>query len=867
MFWCFGNKSRNYHCKIVLLDETEFIQEIQETSKGQQLLDVVNKHLNLMETAYFGLRFIDSSGQRHWLDPNKKIVKQLKGLETFTFYFGVKFYSSDPCKLLEEITRYQFFLQVKQDVYQGRLPLSFDLAAELFAYAIQSELGDYDPRRHQPGYASEFRFTSNQTPDLEAKAAELHKGLCGRVPAVAELNFLDRVKWLDMYGVDLHPVLGEDNMEYFLGLTPSGVLVLKNKTKVGNYFWPRISKVYFKGRYFMIRVRDKNNDESTYGFELPNRQACKHLWKCCVDHHAFFKLTQVREVPGQSGKPYGLENKFSYGIRSDKNFQISTLQSRLRTPPTFIRVPSRRFQKRLGQPDGADAGTQAKEEDVRENNNESRLSLMTPHPVPMPSLHRSTSVPSALPRTTSATTAPWEDPRFGSRGLYSNSTNPSPRSIRSAGALPSRRSYSHQRSGSIDSTASYDYRKRKHHQSRRMSDNESDVSKASRCSKQSRSSRTSHGHRRSGSQSGDGSDSESQHRHRRHSRRKKHGSTYEFVDSEDQWKEVQRQKQEQSLIRAQNAIVKDLSKRRSGYVNSGVETESETNYAQKRRHRKHRSRSRSPDSKTVLPSDVKRYIEYNLIDASALTEEEKRDIKYTKVQSDSRLFKIRYSPVSNRSQMSKMASRSSINGNPHKMQGEEEDPPPPYTSNEQNGYLTPKQIGDNDVEHEESIAVPPQIPKVSLNNITQNGCIPRVTPKFENDGPLVSVQNTTNQWMSNNRSSSLNRSHVKSDVLMNGGMQQLKQDVQTYQPDSFSKNIRLVNGHFYPVTEKPQVSTAVPATTHRVTFCNENVAYQYPQTYSSSRSWTQNTPRQNGEVPQSSEVQDSQNSHEMSTEL
>lgn len=27
------------------------------------------------------------------------------GKETFTLYFGVKFYSADPCKLLEEITR------------------------------------------------------------------------------------------------------------------------------------------------------------------------------------------------------------------------------------------------------------------------------------------------------------------------------------------------------------------------------------------------------------------------------------------------------------------------------------------------------------------------------------------------------------------------------------------------------------------------------------------------------------------------------------------------------------------------------------------------------------------------------------------
>nr|CAD7256049.1 unnamed protein product [Timema shepardi] len=39
------------------------------------------------------------------------------------------------------------------------------------------ELGDYDPRRHSPGYVSEFRFLSNQTVELESRISELHKGL------------------------------------------------------------------------------------------------------------------------------------------------------------------------------------------------------------------------------------------------------------------------------------------------------------------------------------------------------------------------------------------------------------------------------------------------------------------------------------------------------------------------------------------------------------------------------------------------------------------------------------------------------------------------------------------------------------------
>nr|CAD7429190.1 unnamed protein product [Timema monikensis] len=40
-----------------------------------------------------------------------------------------------------------------------------------------AELGDYDPRRHSPGYVSEFRFLSNQTVELESRISELHKGL------------------------------------------------------------------------------------------------------------------------------------------------------------------------------------------------------------------------------------------------------------------------------------------------------------------------------------------------------------------------------------------------------------------------------------------------------------------------------------------------------------------------------------------------------------------------------------------------------------------------------------------------------------------------------------------------------------------
>ena len=67
---------------------------------------------------------------------------------------------------------------------------------------------------------------------MEQAVEVAHGRLVGLVPSQAENRYLEKVKWLDMYGVDLHPVIGEDNIEYFLGLTPSGIIVLKNRNKV-----------------------------------------------------------------------------------------------------------------------------------------------------------------------------------------------------------------------------------------------------------------------------------------------------------------------------------------------------------------------------------------------------------------------------------------------------------------------------------------------------------------------------------------------------------------------------------------------------------------------------------------------------------
>lgn len=54
------------------------------------------------------------------------------------------------------------------------------------------------------------------------------------------------------------------------------------------------------------------NEISTYGFETPRKSACRHLWRCCVEHHAFFRLVRVSPIQSQDTELFSLGSRFRY---------------------------------------------------------------------------------------------------------------------------------------------------------------------------------------------------------------------------------------------------------------------------------------------------------------------------------------------------------------------------------------------------------------------------------------------------------------------------------------------------------------------------------------------------------------------------
>uniref|UniRef100_A0A182NK51 protein-tyrosine-phosphatase n=1 Tax=Anopheles dirus TaxID=7168 RepID=A0A182NK51_9DIPT len=303
-----------------------------------------------------------------WLDPNKPFRKQLNdaragagrqlqqhadgsgGPQVPLLLFRVKFYVTDPSRLHEEYTRYQFYLQIRRDVYQGRLPVSLNTACLLASFTVQAELGDYNPLEHTSGYLSELQLLPEQSEEAEHRISELHKLHRGQLPADAEYNYLEHAKRLELYGIDFHRATDSSGKELALGVSSLGLLVYQNGTRINTFSWSKVVKVSFKRKDFFIQLAREPSEhyDTLLGFSMGSHRNAKLLWKACVEHHSFFRLKKPHRSP-RSFLPLTLRSKFHYSGRTELQ-AVTESRQRGKVAKIFIRSPSRRLLATISQP-------------------------------------------------------------------------------------------------------------------------------------------------------------------------------------------------------------------------------------------------------------------------------------------------------------------------------------------------------------------------------------------------------------------------------------------------------------------------------------------------------------------------------------
>nr|XP_021585534.1 FERM, ARHGEF and pleckstrin domain-containing protein 1 isoform X1 [Ictidomys tridecemlineatus] len=303
--------------KIQMLDDTQEAFEVPQRAPGKVLLDAVCSHLNLVEGDYFGLEFPDHKKITVWLDLLKPIVKQIRRPKHVVVKFVVKFFPPDHTQLQEELTRYLFALQVKQDLAQGRLTCNDTSAALLISHIVQSEIGDFDEALDREHLAKNKYIPQQDA--LEDKIVEFHHNHIGQTPAESDFQLLEVARRLEMYGIRLHPAKDREGTKINLAVANTGILVFQGFTKINAFNWAKVRKLSFKRKRFLVKLRPDANSsyQDTLEFLMASRDFCKSFWKICVEHHAFFRLF---EEPKPKPKPvlFSRGSSFRFSGRTQK---------------------------------------------------------------------------------------------------------------------------------------------------------------------------------------------------------------------------------------------------------------------------------------------------------------------------------------------------------------------------------------------------------------------------------------------------------------------------------------------------------------------------------------------------------------------
>ncbi|EHB11853.1 Tyrosine-protein phosphatase non-receptor type 21 [Heterocephalus glaber] len=283
--------------RIQLLNN-EFVEfTLSVESTGQESLEAVAQRLELREVTYFSLWYYNKQNQRRWVDLEKPLKKQLDkyALEP-TIYFGVVFYVPSVSQLQQEITRYQYYLQLKKDILEGNIPCTLEQAIQLAGLAVQADFGDFDQYESQDFLQKFALFPVGWLQDEKVleeatqKVVLLHQKYRGLTAPDAEMLYMQEVERMDGYGEESYPAKDSQGSDISIGACLEGIFVKhKNGRPPVIFRWHDIANMSHNKSFFALELANK---EETIQFQTEDMETAKYVWRLCVARHKFYRLNQ-----------------------------------------------------------------------------------------------------------------------------------------------------------------------------------------------------------------------------------------------------------------------------------------------------------------------------------------------------------------------------------------------------------------------------------------------------------------------------------------------------------------------------------------------------------------------------------------------
>uniref|UniRef100_A0A3P8QT87 FERM domain-containing protein n=1 Tax=Astatotilapia calliptera TaxID=8154 RepID=A0A3P8QT87_ASTCA len=265
VFWCCFTGGRL--CQVHLLDDRKLELLVQPKLLSRELLDLVASHFNLKEKEYFGLCFIDDTGQSNWLQLDRKVLDHYfsKTSGPLELKFLVRFYIEKITLLKDNTTVELFFLNAKSLVFNVSV-------CEIFFPHSSAETATSDLK---------------QLPVLPTRVLREHPSL----------NYCESVVYLHVCAF----LQDKQGIPWWLGVSYKGIgqYDWQDKLKPRQLFqWKQLENLYFREKKFSVEVNDPHRravTKRTFGQSglvihtwYASHSLIKTIWVMAISQHQFY---------------------------------------------------------------------------------------------------------------------------------------------------------------------------------------------------------------------------------------------------------------------------------------------------------------------------------------------------------------------------------------------------------------------------------------------------------------------------------------------------------------------------------------------------------------------------------------------------